>query len=307
MDLALALSPLSDQPAQAQSEWVTLRGAMAPVIIARPWLDDATAAEWLVKNPYILAAHQLQAALDAQQYEQAWQLVTPDRLSDSHLRQIMELWASRQAAELKLQADKYGIFALGWTGPQQRRITVLGGNVSRDVGHQFGLGAWPPWSGGLVIVAAEVTTSALHPDQAYLSRPALPMLRFDHSDASQREQIARGMAQITLNLLDPQAQAPRWLSDAMVGVAMARARGEGPSPRAMHAIRRAAGALGLQELLLDQHHDAELATAIGAYLCHRQRARFLPNFIELLRNQVDSVTALKIAYGLSLNDLLERR
>ena len=75
----------------------------------------------------------------------------------------------------------------------------------------------------------------------------------------------------------------------------------------MLELRRQAGIGTLQQVLLDQQRDPELATAVCAVLTHSLRRRHLPSFVDMLRNNVDSISALQIAYGLDLSALVDGR
>jgi len=308
MDLSLLFAPLSQDPQFANDQWITLRGAATPVVVAREWIPPETAAEWLVANRHISLVEQVRSALAAGDQRTAWKLIPGGALADPDLRLALEMWSVRHRAELDLGDPRDGVIVLGHQGPQARRLAGLAGNVADDLDQQFALAWWPPWAGPLVVITDDRALDGLASADAILARPALPILRLTAEDPGNwREHLARALTRITLGTLDPDGHLPTWFADAMVGVAAARARGEGPSPRAMHERRRQAGSDALRRLLLDVDSDPALATAIGAMLCHRHRARHLSSLIELLRNQVDGLTALEIAYDLEVDDLIRQR
>src|SRR4051812_15225119 len=98
----------------------------------------------------------------------------------------------------------------------------------------------------------------------------------------------------------PPAGWPTWLEDGLAGVAEATAaNGAGPSPLKMLAARQQAGPEAIVRVLRGDRRDAALATAICAPLAHSKRRHLLPNLLDGLRNGMDGIAAIKLAYGLT--------
>jgi hypothetical protein len=75
----------------------------------------------------------------------------------------------------------------------------------------------------------------------------------------------------------------------------------------MLGIRQRAGAAALGELLLDDTPDAELAGALCAPLVHTRRRHLLAKLLDLLRGGAQPAGAIQVAYGLTLQQLVEDR
>ena len=163
----------------------------------------------------------------------------------------------------------------------------------------------------MVVSFAHDAVAGLPRDALRLPRLALPVLRLSPDIAGSDLRPAAAAAFMEL-LLDsaahPQRPWPAWLRAGLRAQAEATARGEGPSPRDMLAARQALGPEGLRRLLAPgEAVDPAAALALCAPLAASLRRQRLGALLDLLRNGVESETAIGIAYGLSLDDLLSRR
>jgi hypothetical protein len=122
------------------------------------------------------------------------------------------------------------------------------------------------------------------------------------------EHLATRFCLLTLRLTAPPAAGwPPWLETGLMEVAKAKARGDGPSPLRMLAIRQRAGKDAIARLFAAPAPDAQLALAVCAPLVHTRRRPLLPNFLDLLRHDAGTEGALRLAYGLTIDQLIEER
>ncbi|MDA3959927.1 MAG: hypothetical protein PF961_03985 [Planctomycetota bacterium] len=285
------------------------RGAWMPIHVPLGWLDTETRAEWLVTSEGVPLPMRVRAALEAKRENDAWHLLRGlggSAMSNMHLSATLGMWAARRQAQLRLPAT--GEPVIMPAEGRERRHEHLAVAALRDAQSMFSSLLWPRWAGPAVLVSGDQAFGALASDEAMLPRPALPLVRIpaDIPEGSLREEMAARWCALILAIEAGDATWPAWLVRGMDGVARAKARGEGPSPRAMQAKRSAAGSDGLRRCLLTAEPDPELATAICAYLVHSRRVSHLPALLEALRNGADSLTALEIAYAATLNKLQQR-
>lgn len=291
-------------PAEITSAAVLLPGAAAPVVIPLDWLPAPVRARWLLADPRAPLVERVASAIDAGLDDEAFALLRARReplMGPTRLDTVLDGWIRRQSTRLALPALRGECLVLGadgrWDAP---RDATLGLNDARQMLAALAL---PRWRGAVLAVADGAPATA----PATSARPALPVVRLD-GRGSQREQAAGATALLVLDLSAPPAGGwPAWLRSGVDGVARAIARGEGPSPRAMHERRRGAGAAAIAALFAAATPDAELATAVCAPLLHSRRRHLLPNLLDPLRHGADAATALRIAYGLTPERLLEER
>jgi len=310
MDLPFSHEVLSPHPVTVAEEHVQFTGAIAPIVLPLAWTTAHQRATWLVDRDDVPLALRVRSALDADMRQRAWALIRglPDGLTMHPRVQIaLQLWSARQLAALGLPGTGGQILLHGDGNARQRRLlSNEASNGIQDCRDMLEALPWPRWAGPLVLVRGEHELPGLEQTDL-LIRPALPMARLPASDdlIAWRVSVADTCCRLYLGLADPpEAGWPRWFLAGMRGVARAKARGEGPSPRRMHERRRQAGADALRSLLLDERSDDELATAVCAVLCHSRKRFRLPSMMDALREDVDAFTALRIAYELDVPTLL---
>ncbi len=315
MEICALLALLGSDPVAVNDHGLVFAGVEGPVLIASELIPADTRNRWLANRPDLPPAQRIAALWSADAPSQAWELMQRHRIGigeDIAVYQAMLRWVARQQTEMKWPstARPQLVMVITADGPAPANILRRFESGLRDLRALLDSMPWPRWAGPLVILAPGAELSGVSPDQQLVIRPALPIIRIpDALDShDQRQAIARIACNLYWALSFPPDQGwPRWLLDGMAGVAEARSMGQGPSPRRMLELRRQAGIGTLQQVLLDQQRDPELATAVCAVLTHSLRRRHLPSFVDMLRNNVDSISALQIAYGLDLSALVDGR
>lgn len=311
MDLALALELLSPRPVEVDAARATSAGAWVPVVLPLGWLDAETRGTWLVGETGVALHHRVAAALDAGLESTAWQLVASRRraaLADYELAGTLQRWAARRQADLRLPAVRGPVLVLDAAGERSRHTRVAEAAL-RDVQALFAHLLWPRWAGPAVVVVGAQPLGELVAERDVVARPALPLVRLGTApaEAAWREELARAFAGLVLELERGEVPWPAWFERGMIALAAARARGEGPSPRGMQAIRADAGAEGIRRCLLGADPDPELSLALCAYAAHPRRAARLGALMEVLRNGADGLSAFEIAYGMTPQRLAVER
>lgn len=311
MELALAIDLLSLRPAEIDAARATCTGAWLPVVVPVGWLDAPTRGDWMLAEKRLPAHLRVQAALDAGNEAAAWRIVSDLRgapLVEHRMASVLRTWAARRQAELKLPATGDPVLVTTSSGrnPKHEHLAAA---ALRDTQGLFSSLLWPRWAGPAVLVMGEGALGGLAIDQQRVARHALPLLRIERglSDLQRRQAMSRAFCELVLELERGDRPWPAWFAHGMAAMAEARARGEGPSPRAMQEIRSNAGSDAIRRCLLAADPDSELAFALCAYACHSRRAAQVRALMDLLRNGVDGITAFEIAYGATLETLATQR
>ncbi len=311
MELAAVHALLSHEPVDLGAQHVTFAGAQMPLVMPLEWIPPNTRAAWVADAESVPPAVRITSLLQADQPQQAWKLIARSQIGvteDPAVYRALHLWAAREQARLDLPATRDHLLLLDAAGqPDTARARGTNAGLG-DVRAMFDSLPWPRWAGPLVVVQGDAELAFLPAGVDLLTRPALPVARIEVGlvGIDRRRAIARRSCALYLALsFPPPSGWPQWLVDGMVAVADAKSRGLGPSPRAMARRRSEAGAQAITLLLHGARRDAELAMAVCAPLCHTRRKHRLPAFFELLRNEVDSPTALRIAYGQTARSLAD--
>lgn len=302
MDLSGLLLHHGD-PVVVTADSAVLPGTFVPLVLPLAALPPDLRARWLLDHPQAAPWQRIEAALVAGRADRAWALLRTSNdavLLDRRYEIPVQAWIAEErrrlacpggAAEILVRRDQ------AWRAGDTNQL--LGLRDSRDVLVAL---PWPRWLGPILVVDP---ADPLWPGAA-LRRPALPLVTLEAVPA--REGVARAVADLALHLSgEPDQGWPAWIRIGTIGVCAAVARGEGPSPRAMHARRQEAGIAGISACLASPTPDAGLATAICAYLLHSGRRHRFNHLLDPLRHGADAVTALRIGYGLGVEDLVERR
>jgi len=311
MDAGFALSH-SDHPTVLTAEVAILPGAATPLVIPLAWLPPATRARFLLADTRAPLGARVGAALDANLPDAAWAVLrsrVEPIAGDLRLERTLDNWAAAEGLRLGLPGGQRSELYLG---------VADGGVVAAPNEVALGLGdvravlagiGWPRWRGPLLAVAADDQVR-LGAGVARLARPALPVVRLasERPGRTRREAVAAAALALALDLsAPPDAGWPPWLRVGLGEVVMAIARGEGPSPRAMHDRRRQAGEARIAGLLSAAQPDPALAMAVCAPLAHSNRRHLLPNLLDPLRHGADSAAALRIAYAFTPATLVAER
>jgi hypothetical protein len=311
MEAAALLAVLQREPLLIDRHVVVMRGAFAPVILPLDGLAPGSRARLMLSHEGVPLDVRVGAALEAGLTEEAWALVmrSPGPLTRSvGLDLVLAGWAAREQARLGLPATRDQTLVIATTPrPPHGLESAIAMSTTREM--LAGL-SWPRWSGPVVVVVGEVGERDPAPGRARIARPALPIVRLPERPAgtTHGEQLCRELTGLMLDLEAPPTGGwPAWLRLGLMEVVQAKMRGEGPSPLRMHAIRQRAGLPAIGALLDSTTPDAELAMAVCAPLVHTRRRHLLGNLLDLLRGGAQSEGAIRVAYGLTLERLLEER
>jgi hypothetical protein len=312
MDPTTLFMVLQPTPVVVDRHAVTWRGGLMPVMLPLMSLPAGPRARIVLAHDSLPLEIRVSTALEAGLTDEAWAMVvrTPGPVTRTvGLDLTLAGWTAHELARLGLPGTREEILVLtanGRPAPGMDPATAFG-VIRREV---FPALAWPRWVGPVVVVADELAARDPMPGQPRIARPALPMLRVDRASEgiTRSELLSVELTRLVLALeAAPATGWPAWLRVGLEEVAKAKVRGEGPSPLKMLAIRQRAGANALAELLLDPTPDVELAQALCAPLVHTKRRHLLSNLLNLLRGGAQSAGAIKLAYGLTLQQLTEER
>ena len=310
MDPAIVLTTLGSQPASIDRSTAMVRGELLPVLIPLAALPPSTLATWLLPHGEIDIAQRVSAALDAGLEQQAWSLVARQTTPlVGRLELVLSLWNAHELARLKLPGSSNNWLQV--VGANPTTAIESDASLALDAVHEMlATIGWPRWSGPLLVVAGGAGAADPYPGVDEIVRPALPMLRYRSQapGVTPCEDLAARLSTLTLTLTAPPAIGwPAWLRIGLEEVAKAKARGEGPSPLKMLAVRQRAGTDALAHLLVAADPDRALCEALCAPLVHTKRRPHLPSFLDLLRQHVEVQGALRLAYDLSLDQLVTDR
>jgi hypothetical protein len=313
MDPGIVLVAIAPQPAEITAQSAVFTGSLLPIVVPVSWLPIEARARWFLQNTTVPLADRIAAALDARFDDEAWRLLArsvPAPAGDPRLDLTLLGWQRTELQRLQIaETNTYALVVKGATNDHKQYQTQATAALSdvRDMLEHIG---WPRWSGAVLIVPGNDAFDALARDRESYPRPVLPLLRFAGPNAGEtlREQFAASLCGLALDLCaPPDGGWPAWLRTGLQQVAKAKARGEGPSPLQMLAVRQASGHNGLLECLRSKQPRPDVAMALCAPLAHSKRRHLLPNLFDLLRHGSDNESALKIAYGLTAERLLTDR
>ena len=311
MDAAALFIALSTEPTVIDSHALSLRGGMTPIILPIAGLAPVTRARFIVHHDALPLENRVAAALEVGDTESAWQLIIRSAGAANRnpaLDVLLNRWAAQELARRKLTAPRDVILLLSTNDAVRRTMDVA---IAHSTVHEMLSGIhWPRWSGPLIVVVGDMGERDPYPDQERIVRPVIPLVRMSETTPGMtpREVLCVRMTELALALEAPPAQGwPAWLTVGLNEVVKAKMRGEGPSPIKMLSIRQTAGLKALEQLLTDEKPDAALAMALCAPLVHSRRRQLLGNLLDLLRGGAASPGAIRVAYGLTLAQLLEER
>lgn len=304
MDLTALLLP-SGPPRVVTAEAVILPGFTTPVVIPLQALPNSLRGTWLATNPQATMRQRIAAALVSDQWELAWSQLrgSPDPLLiDISLEGPVTAWLNRECRRLGI-ISRNGLV-----------IKTPGGFIPDTSDARLGLRdttellaslSWPRWLGPVIAIPRTDALAASQGDA--LIRPAMPVVLIAN-DRPTRVDIAAATAQLALNLsAPPHGGWPSWIVVGAAEVCAGIARGEGPSPRAMHAIRQNAGEPAIRALFTAPQADPVLAKAVCAWFLHTNRRHRFAALLDPMRHGSDAETAIQIAYGIAIPDLLTQR
>jgi hypothetical protein len=313
MDPGIVLVAIAPQPAEITAQSAVFTGSLMPIVVPVSWLPVEARARWFLQNATVPLADRIAAALAARFDDEAWRLLSrsvPAPAGDPRLDLTLLGWQRTELQRLQIQeTNAYALVANG-AANEQKQYQSQAASALGDVGEMLEHVGWPRWSGAVLIVPGNDAFDALARDRESFPRPVLPLLRFAGPKAGEalREQFAESLCGLALDLCAPPEDGwPAWLRTGLQQVAKAKARGEGPSPSRMLTVRQSVGKDGLNECLRTKQPRPDIAMAICAPLAHSKRRHLLPNLFDLLRHGSDSESALKIAYGLAVENLLTDR
>lgn len=293
-------------PVVITAEAAILPGAFTPLILPLDCLPAALRGRWLAGKSDAPLAQRVAAALDSGDTATAWELLRANSeavLIAPAIEAALGRWVAGELKRLDVAARGSEVLRRTPVGLVAMRDEDLLG--LRDTQTVLASLAWPRWIGPVVCVDPG---DPLLDGRLRLARPALPVIAIEPRGGTRRSAVAAATARLALDLTAPPPDGwPAWVISGAAGVCAAVARGEGPSPRAMLEHRQRAGIAGLEALFTASEPAAELATAVCAYLLHSGRRQRFAALLDPLRHGADAQTALRIAYGVTVADLIERR
>jgi hypothetical protein len=157
---------------------------------------------------------------------------------------------------------------------------------------------------GPVILGPSVDAST----SSTVAKPLLPEIFLPLQPGPQwKQNIAAAMTQIRLDLACPSNTGwPAWLRIGLETTAKIYAIGSVPLPAQTAARRQKAGVEGLKRLFDTQTPDPQLSADLCSWILHSHRRAQLASLLDGLRAGLGSEEALKLAYGVGLEEMLER-
>lgn len=312
MDFGSSLTHLSPLPVHIDELAARSPGAFVPVVVPLAAVSPEDRTTWYRHVRSVPFPARIQALLDQGDADEAWTLIRqrPGSLADHGILPALGWWAAAELAEHKLPRPDTGIVLLGVEDRNRQRAAIRQASdavaLYRTI---FSDLPQPLWTGGIIVVAGPSEQTIIGSRRRH-SRPALPIIRTTATGGIDlRAEVTGQLTHLSLDLMQRgDTPWPAWLRLGMVGVAELKARGLGPLPRQMLIKRRQAGIRLLQALLANRGKvDADLATAVCAPLVHASRKKQLSSFLDLIRHTGNAEEALRIAYDLTVGDLVSQR
>lgn len=315
MDLAQPFCLVGPAPVSGDERAVVWRGALLPVVLPTAGLPPAARAACARQLPAMPVDQRVDWLLSGGDEPGAWQVVAGLERPPSaygRLDAVLAAWSARESARQGWPAPAAGLVLVG-PDPGGRAVSQLRGALA-DVGELYAALPSQRWSGALVLALGADDPPGLAGGRDLLVRPALPVLRvreLPSGDDELRGLLAARLAALVLALNAPPANGwPPWLRLGVAEVALAKGRGQGPSPRAMHQLRSEAGVVAIAALLAEDTVgavDRRLAGAVAAWLLNARRSPQFPALLARLRAGDRSPAALLAAYQCDPERLVRER
>ena len=316
MDPASLFLVLQPTPVVVERHAVEWRGGLLPLILPMTGLTAKQRAQLMLTNGNLDLDARVTAALDAGLTDEAWSLVIrmPGPITRTiGLQTILAGWAAREQMRLGLPVTQNAIQLLSENSHGGAPFDSTDSTKVMSTTHEM-LSAlsWPRWAGPVVVVIGDLAAKDPIPGRQRLVRSSLPIVRLSEltGGTTRNEQLSAELIHLMLESQSPPKNGwPAWLSLGLSEVAKAKTRGgiASPSPLKMHSIRQRAGSAGITALLVAAKPDPELSAAVCAYLVHSRRRHLLGKLLDLIRGGAQSVGALRVAYDLTPEILIEER
>jgi hypothetical protein len=308
MDVISPLLTLNPTPIAIDEHRAVFSGPWLPVSIPASWIDDGTAADWALGMEQLPILQRVRLGLQGKRHVGTWALV--DRNSrggaiDGEVMAALTAWAAREQVLAGMGREQNGLIVDIADDASRRRLRRSAERARSETELVFEALLWPRWAGPVILRSATPD-----PEEAggETLRPALPILVVDTGKGERRPDLAVAWCRLILERsVPPEGGWPAWLQLGLEGVCAARSIGRPPSPMKMQQLRRAAGINALRACFSDAEPKEDLAVAIATLVASGRRRQHLPSLLDLLRNGVAGEEALRIAYGLSIDDLINRR
>lgn len=305
MDIVSALAILSPFPVEIQEKYYTFAGSYHPIIIPTATLSPEQHHSFLSNGHSSNIEAAFLIALRIHDYQLAWDLyerIPPEHIPSINMNNQTQLWIAHELALKKIPNDLNGV-VIRSSQPTHRKKLKNCQRIRSSLFQSYSSLPKILWTGPILLEDAD--------SNAIIPRPLLPTIQLDNASWTDDE-ICRHMSRLILQRYKPPAQGwPQWLLAGLAEVTLAQFRGQGPSPRKMLRIRSNAGAQAIRALWKDptatDSDKQQLAQALCAPLIHSRTRQHLASFLDLIRNDLDPASAYRIAYGLSLEDLLTQR
>jgi hypothetical protein len=287
-------------------------GAFLPQLVPLECLSPEHRASVLVASDEVPLAVRVRGELNCGQEQRAWALLshlTNPLNVPTGLDTVLQLWNAQAAATLGLPVARTAVQIVAPTTSREADQQQAANAAAEGLQAVYNLldhWPWPRWIGPVLMICDDRVYPGLPAAAQQLQRPALPLVRMQLDTPS--SEIARRLLRLTLALSAPPASGwPPWMTMGLGELAAAKAESQLVSPHQMLVVRQAAGMNGLIELMTSTHPDPHLSQAVASYLLHPARSANFPSLLDLLRNGATSQGALEVAYGMSLQQLLDER
>ena len=295
-----------------QHVWSVSAGTGVPQHLSRAWVPESAQSYLLMHSDRLPVSLRLQNILsfgDRHITKQFWQSLSwRDRFSN----EVYTMLTQQAGAPRSIRFNQQ------WSKRDQRFIELAVSFLDRNLPEQ----AKKLWFGQLSIAtgpairAQSPRAAVVQPQQKPESDLGNHFKQSSSDWAIIHPQITvEGVANVPNQLVHMYSAQlafnetvwPAWWIQGLIMVAHQHGRERPPLPTAAWRHRRAMGIEGVKQCLYALHPDPDDSQAIVAALTHPKRSSAVSHFWELLALGVASEEAIKRAYDMTLEDLVQRR
>lgn len=302
MDPALLPEPIEMCAPIIREHSLVFATASEPLCIPMAWLPAAARLDLILASDAVPLETQISLALSQGAEAAAWRTIRrrlrgsplPERLGSVLQQYLNTTMSSEKAQSSVLMRGASATQASTLRIEAAAAISFLD-TVFHSLGRQ--------WYGPVILgpVREGLTSSTV-------AKPLLPEIFLPLSPGLQwKQNIATAMTQIRLDLACPaNAGWPAWLRLGLETTAKTYAIGSVPLPAQTSARRQKAGVEGLRRLFDTQTPDPQLSADLCSWILHSHRRAQFASLLDGLRAGLGSEEALKLAYSVDLEGMLER-
>lgn len=302
MDPALLPQPIEICAPMIREHIVVFATASEPLCIPIDWLPAAARLDLIVASDAVPLETQISLALSQGAEAAAWRTIRrrlrgsplPDRLGS-----ILQQYLNTTMSSDKAQSS---VLVRGASSTQASMLRIEAATAISfldTVFHSLGRQWYGP-----VILAPSLDGST----SSTVAKPLLPEIFLTLNPGQQwKQDVAAAITQIRLDLaFPPNTGWPAWLRIGLETTAKTYAIGSVPLPAQTAAHRQKAGVEGLRRLFSTPTPDPQLSADLCSWIVHSHRRAQLASLLDGLRAGLGSEEALKLAYGVDLEGMLER-